>query len=253
MIPTDALFEPRGNNDPIARAFRITDLHEAELIGVEEATISIRWSGSASMQDGMSAPPARNSGLDEFLPVRELMTVHLVAVGKRRDPEAFAALFRFFAPRLKNYFLRLGTNPRQAEDLVQETLLRVWDRAVSFDPMRAHASTWIFTVARNLRLDVLRGERHPEPELDPNVIERPDDDPTADQLIETVERDDRIRAALAVLPAEQMEILQLSFFEDVPHAEIAERLQLPLGTVKSRIRRALQQIRGRLGKGMVGS
>jgi RNA polymerase sigma-70 factor, ECF subfamily len=205
------------------------------------------------MQDGMSAPSARNSGLDEFLPVRELMTVHLVAVGKRRDREAFATLFRFFGPRLKSYFMRLGTSPRKAEDLVQDTLLRVWDRAASFDPMRAHASTWIFTVARNLRLDALRGEHHPEPQLDPNVSEQADDDPTADQLIETVERDDRIRAALAVLPAEQMEILQLSFFEDVPHAEIARRLQLPLGTVKSRIRRALQRIRCRLEDDMVGS
>ena len=204
------------------------------------------------MQDGMSAPPARNSGLDEFLPVRELMTVHLVAVGKRRDREAFSALFRFFAPRLKGYFLRLGTNPRRAEDLVQETLLRVWDRAASFDPMRAHASTWIFTVARNLRLDALRAERHPEPEPETELADRADDDPTADQLIETVERDDQIRAALDVLPAEQMEILQLSFFEDVPHAEIARRLQLPVGTVKSRIRRALQRIRGRLEEYRVG-
>jgi RNA polymerase sigma-70 factor (ECF subfamily) len=205
------------------------------------------------MQDGMSAPPARNSGLDEFLPVRELMTVHLVAVGKRRDREAFAALFRFFAPRLKSYFMRLGTNPRQAEDLVQETLLRVWDRAALFDPMRAQASTWIFTVARNLRLDALRGERHPEPELEPNLNDQADDDPTADQLIETVERDDRIRAALAVLPAEHMEVLQLSFFEEVPHTEIAARLKLPLGTVKSRIRRALQRIRGTLENEGVGS
>ncbi len=194
----------------------------------------------------MSAPPARNSGLDEFLSVRELMTVHLVAVGKRRDREAFAALFRFFAPRLKTYFLRLGTPSRQAEDLVQETMLRIWDRAALYDPARAQASTWVFTVARNLRLDALRSERHPEPDSEELLAEIPDRSDGADMLMESLQREDRIRAAVAELPREQIEILQLSFFEDLAHAAIARRLNLPLGTVKSRIRRALQRLRGTL-------
>ncbi len=192
----------------------------------------------------MSAPPARNPGLDKYLPVRDLMTVHLVAVGRRRDREAFSALFRFFAPRLKSYFMRLGTHALQAEDLVQETMLRVWDRAQLYDPARAQASTWVFTVARNLRLDALRGERHPEPDSESVLAELADESVAADALLESVQRDDRVRAALATLPPEQMQILRLSFFEDVPHAEIARRLDLPLGTVKSRIRRALQRIRG---------
>ncbi|HXV22979.1 MAG TPA: sigma-70 family RNA polymerase sigma factor [Alphaproteobacteria bacterium] len=196
------------------------------------------------MQEGMSAPPARNSGLDEFLSVRELMTVHLVAVGKRRDREAFAALFRFFAPRLKSYFLRLGTPSRQAEDLVQETMLRIWDRAALYDPTRAQASTWVFTIARNLRLDALRGERHPEPESEEVIAAIPDQSDSADMLLESLQREDRVRAAMAELPREQIEILELSFFEDLAHGEIARRLNLPLGTVKSRIRRALQRLRG---------
>lgn len=198
------------------------------------------------MQEEAPAPPARNSGLDEFLSVRELMTVHLVAVGRRRDREAFAALFRFFAPRLKSYFLRLGSQPRQAEDLVQEAMLRVWERASLFDPGRAQASTWIFTVARNLRLDSLRGERHPEPESEALLAALPDQTDGADMLLESSRREDRVRAALASLPQEQIEILKLSFFEDVAHAEIAQRLGLPLGTVKSRIRRALARLRGEI-------
>jgi RNA polymerase sigma-70 factor, ECF subfamily len=196
------------------------------------------------MQEGMSAPPARNPGLDGFLPERELMTVHLVAVGRRRDREAFAALFRFFAPRLKSYFLRLGTQPRTAEDLVQETMLRIWDRAGLYDPARAQASTWVFTVARNLRLDSLRGERHPEPESEALLAGLADEGEDAEALLDSARREERVQMALASLPAEQIEILRLSFFEDVPHAEIARRLELPLGTVKSRIRRALRRLRG---------
>ena len=196
------------------------------------------------MQEGMSAPPARSPGLDGFLPERELMTVHLVAVGRRRDREAFAALFRFFAPRLKSYFLRLGTQPRTAEDLVQETMLRIWDRAGLYDPARAQASTWVFTVARNLRLDSLRGERHPEPESEALLAGLADEGEDAEALLDSARREERVQIALASLPAEQIEILRLSFFEDVPHAEIARRLKLPLGTVKSRIRRALRLLRG---------
>jgi RNA polymerase sigma-70 factor (ECF subfamily) len=198
------------------------------------------------MQEDRPAPAARGSGLDEFLPVRELMTVHLVAVGRRRDREAFSALFRYFAPRLKSYFLRLGTSPRQAEDLVQEAMLRVWERAALYDPARAQASTWIFTVARNLRLDALRGERRPEPESEALLADLADQAEPADLQLDSSRREERVRAALGSLPQEQLEILKLSFFEDVAHADIARRLGLPLGTVKSRIRRALGRLRGEI-------
>ncbi len=199
------------------------------------------------MQEEATAPPARNSVLDEFLSVRELMTVHLVAVGKRRDREAFAALFTFFAPRLKGYFLRLGCQSRQAEDLVQETMLRIWERAALYDPARAQASTWIFTVARNLRLDALRGEKHPEPDSEAVLAALPDGAEGADMRLDSARREERVRLAMAALPQEQIEILQLSFFEDLAHADIARRLDLPLGTVKSRIRRTLRRLRGELG------
>ena len=195
------------------------------------------------MQEDARASPSRKSGLAEYLPASQLMTVQLVAVGRRRDREAFAALFRFFAPRLKRYFLRIGCPARQAEDLVQETLMRVWDRADRYDPGRAQASTWIFTVARNLRLDSLRGERRPEPESEALLSALPDPSDGANLMLESHRREERVRAALAALPEDQLEILQLSFFEDVAHSDIAQRLGLPLGTVKSRIRRALQRLR----------
>jgi RNA polymerase sigma-70 factor, ECF subfamily len=195
------------------------------------------------MQEDARASPSRKSGLAEYLPASQLMTVQLVAVGRRRDREAFAALFRFFAPRLKSYFLRIGCPARQAEDLVQETMLRVWDRADRYDPGRAQASTWIFTVARNLRLDSLRGERHPEPDSEALLGALPDPSDGADLMLESHRREERVRAALAALPEEQLEILQLSFYGDVAHSDIAQRLGLPLGTVKSRIRRALQRLR----------
>jgi RNA polymerase sigma-70 factor, ECF subfamily len=195
------------------------------------------------MQEDAQASPSRKSGLDDYLPASQLMTVQLVAVGRRRDREAFAALFRFFAPRLKSYFLRIGCPARQAEDLVQETMSRVWARADSYDPGRAQASTWIFTVARNLRLDSLRGERHPEPESEALLSALPDPSDGADLMLESHRREERVRAAMAALPRDQLEILQLSFYEDVAHSDIAQRLGLPLGTVKSRIRRALKRLR----------
>ena len=197
-------------------------------------------------QEGGPAPATAGPGIEEFLPERERMTVLLVAVGARRDREAFAALFRFFAPRLKSYFLRLGTRPRTAEDLVQETMLRIWDRAGLFDPARAQASTWVFTVARNLRVDALRGERHPEPESEALLAGLADEGELPELILDGARREERVRRALAGLPAEQVEILQLSFFEELPHAEIARRMGLPLGTVKSRIRRALRRLRGLL-------
>ena len=157
------------------------------------------------------------------------------------DREAFAELFRHFAPRVKSYALRLGAPPAAAEELAQETLLSVWRKADRFDPARASASTWIFTIARNLRIDALRRERPlpaPEDDADPS--------PLADALLSGVQDDRRVRQALGALPPEQLQVIELSFFSDAPHSAIAESLGLPLGTVKSRLRLAMGRLRALL-------
>lgn len=159
-----------------------------------------------------------------------------------RDREAFAALFAHFAPRLKSYILRLGSSDSQAEELAQEAMVTVWRKADRYDPERAAASTWIFTIARNLRIDAFRRGNHPEldPE-DPALV--PDAPPAADAEVARKQDAERVRAALAELPEEQREVVRMSFFDDLTHTEISDALNIPLGTVKSRIRLAFARIR----------
>lgn len=165
----------------------------------------------------------------------------LCAVAEQ-DRQAFAAVFAHFAPRLKSYMLRLGSSDSQAEELAQEAMVTVWRKADRYDPERAAASTWIFTIARNLRIDRFRRNNHPEldPE-DPALV--PDAPPAADAVVERKQDAARVRAALAELPDEQREVVRLSFFDDKTHIEIAAQLDIPLGTVKSRIRLAFARIR----------
>ena len=168
------------------------------------------------------------------------------AIAAHADRTAFAALFGHFAPRVKSYMLRLGAEPSLAEELAQETLLAVWRKAAAFDPAKAAASTWIFTIARNLRIDTARRDRRgAEPAED--ASDAPDPEPTPDAILAASQSEDRIRAALLNLPPEQAEVVRLSFFSDKPHSEIAQELNLPLGTVKSRLRLAMGRLRDQLG------
>jgi len=170
----------------------------------------------------------------------------IVAIAERGDRDAFAALFSHFAPRVKSYLLRLGAAAELAEELAQETLLTVWRRAGAFDPGRAAASTWIFTIARNLRFDALRREKRPSMAGDPS------DAGTApalpDTLLAALQDEARIGRAIAELPPDQARVVRLAFFSDKAHSEIAGELGLPLGTVKSRLRLAMGRLRTRLGE-----
>ena len=162
------------------------------------------------------------------------------------DRTAFAELFGHFAPRLKSYMRRLGAADPVAEDLAQEAMFAVWRKASTFDPTRAGAATWIFTIARNLRIDTLRRERPTEalpPEDERAEIETA---PGAEAELITAERDRALRVALEVLPPEQAQLVQLAFYEDRPHREIERVLGIPLGTVKSRLRMAMQRLRAAL-------
>jgi RNA polymerase sigma-70 factor (ECF subfamily) len=169
----------------------------------------------------------------------------IVAIARSRDRARFGELFLFFAPRLKAFFIRLGVASGVAEDLAQEVMFTVWRKADYFDPERASAATWIFTVARNLRIDLKRREQKPAlTENDLDYLEEPD---PGEQTL-TLEREQRVRAAMQELPGDQAEVIRLSFFEDRPHAEIARSLDIPLGTVKSRIRLAMNRLRSLVGE-----
>ena len=163
------------------------------------------------------------------------------AVARDRDREAFAALFDHFAPRLKAYLVRAGATPAAADDFAQDAMLTVWRKAELFDPARARAATWIFTIARNRRIDALRREARPLPvpeiQLAAPEPDRPDD------LFQNRENESRVRTALRSLKPDQVEVIQMAFFQDLSHAEVAQTLSLPLGTVKSRIRNAMIKLR----------
>ncbi len=172
-------------------------------------------------------------------------SVWITTIASSQSRECFAQLFGRFAPRVKSYMLKLGARPELAEELAQETLLTVWRKAAYFDPSRASASTWIFTIARNLRIDAIRRERHPEDLIDEPEL-RPAETVRADDLMSAAEREDRLRGALKTLPKDQAEVVQLSFFHDKAHAEISTDLGVPLGTVKSRLRLAMVRLRAQL-------
>jgi RNA polymerase sigma factor (sigma-70 family) len=196
----------------------------------------------AGMRHRFFGPRAMNDEAKPAAPFNDL----LVLVGRARDRRAFEALFAHFAPRIKGYLLRLGAGGAIAEDLAQETMLVIWRKAQLFDATKASASTWIFTIARNLRIDALRRERRPD--FDPNDPALvPAEEPEADVLLMRDDDDSRLHEALRNLSPEQAQVVQMSFFADKPHSLIAAELGLPLGTVKSRLRLAMVRIRAALG------
>ena len=166
----------------------------------------------------------------------------IVAVARGADREAFTALFGHFAPRVKAYLVRTGSDDALADELAQETLLAVWRKAASFDPARASASTWVFTIARNLRVDRFRKQWR-DVAVGDDLPETADETAAPDETLSGEERGERVRQALRALPPDQVKVIELSFFEDAPHGEIAKALGIPLGTVKSRIRIAMAKLR----------
>ncbi|ANH07840.1 sigma-70 family RNA polymerase sigma factor [Shinella sp. HZN7] len=175
-------------------------------------------------------------------PTPEELVSLLQSVSRDRDRQAFALVFQHFGPRLKTFFLRWTLSAAVAEDLVQETMLTVWRKASYFDPARAGVATWIFAIARNIRIDHLRRRRVPS-SLPPDPEEIP---ASVEDHILGAQRDEQVRRALAALPAEQQTIIRLSYFTEKSQSEIAEALGIPLGTVKSRTRLAMNRLRALL-------
>lgn len=166
----------------------------------------------------------------------------ILRVARQQDRSAFADLFGHYGPRVKSYLVRLGANRATAEDLLQEVMLAVWRRADTYDPRQASVATWIFTIARNKRIDALRRERRPELDpSDPMLSPEPAPDPAEE--VDAGQWEIHIAAAIREMPREQAEMVRLAYFDDLSHSDIAEKLGLPLGTVKSRLRLALARLR----------
>ncbi|MCS0503288.1 sigma-70 family RNA polymerase sigma factor [Ancylobacter sp. GSK1Z-4-2] len=197
------------------------------------------------------APPARRGTVvthlmeDEAVPDGDELAGLIRKVAQDRDRQAYARLYSYFAPRVNAFLRRSGLPANTAQEVAQEAMLNVWRKASYFDPARAGASTWIFTIARNQRIDHLRRARvASSAEGEVPVEEEPA--PSGETLLLAAEREASVRAALKALSDEQALVVRLAFFGDKAHSEIARELGLPLGTVKSRVRLALGRLRALL-------
>ncbi|MEP2530385.1 sigma-70 family RNA polymerase sigma factor [Shimia sp.] len=167
----------------------------------------------------------------------------MIAVRDNRDRTAFAALFDHFAPRLKGFIMRSGTSAPQAEEIVQDVMLTIWRKAALFDPHRAQVSAWIYQIARNRQIDIIRKENRPMPE---ELKEEPGAEPDASQILGVQQEAGQLREALAALKPDQREMIEKAYLGELTHREISVQTGLPLGTIKSRIRLGLERLRHEL-------
>lgn len=165
-------------------------------------------------------------------------------VASSGDREAFRRLFEHFAPRIKGLMQKAGCSSDEAEEIAQGALIAVWRKAGQFDPATSGAAAWIFTIARNLRIDLFRSRARANRLRGVSELpDAPDPAEPADAVMSRVQDAARITSAIERLSAEQSMVVRLSFIEERPHPEIASLLGIPLGTVKSRIRLAMNRLR----------
>jgi RNA polymerase sigma factor (sigma-70 family) len=169
----------------------------------------------------------------------------IMRVRSHRDEAAFAALFNHFAPRIKGFLIKSGAPAPLAEECTQETMVTLWNKAHLFDPSRASAATWIFTIARNKKIDAFRRAARPEPE---DLSWGPEAQPDISDVLVLQEETQRLALALEALPQSQRDMVKRAFYGELSHAELAQETGLPLGTIKSRIRLAIERLRQTLSE-----
>lgn len=167
----------------------------------------------------------------------------LIVAVAQQDRAAYASLFGLFAPRVKAMLMRTGLDATAAEDIAQDCLLMVWRKAPMFNPAGASAPGWIYAIARNLRIDALRRQQRGQRLVTGMLREPSPDQKSQADVLADGDSDARVRMAMQALNPDQLRVVTLSFFEDRPHPEIAEALGIPLGTVKSRLRLAMNRLR----------
>ena len=206
-------------------------------IAIEEQTVLTRppLYGGRKMQS--SSPSKAPESNEEFVALVD-------RIRSDRDRAAFAELFRHFAPRVKAFLMKSGASESLAEECTQEVMATLWTKAHMFDPSRASVSTWVFTIARNRKIDALRRQRRPEPE---DLPWGPEAEPDQADVISLRQESEKLAEAIASLPEKQRDLIQRAYFCDLSHSEIAEQTGLPLGTIKSRIRLALERLRHAMG------
>jgi len=166
--------------------------------------------------------------------------VRIRAIAESQDQAAFAEVFRHFAPRVKGFLIKSGADESLAEECMQDVMATLWHKAHMFDPARASVATWVFTIARNRKIDLLRRYARPEPE---DLPWGPEAAPDQADVIALQEDSTRLADAIRQLPEKQRSLIERAYFGDLTHSEIAAETGLPLGTIKSRIRLALDRLR----------
>jgi len=164
----------------------------------------------------------------------------LLAVRDNKDTDAFAELFAHFGPRVKSFLMKSGASPDLAEECAQDVMVTLWRKAHMFDPGKASVSTWIFTIARNRRIDLLRKQRRVEPE---DLPWGPEAEPDQADVMALQQETEILGDAIKALPGKQRELIEKAYYGELTHSEIAAQTGLPLGTIKSRIRLALDRLR----------
>ncbi len=167
----------------------------------------------------------------------------MIAVRDYQDKAAFAKLFQHFAPRIKGFLMKSGTDAALAEECAQDVMATLWQKAHLYDASRASVATWVFTIARNRRIDAARKARRPEPE---ELPWGPEPEPDQAEVMEAAQETQRLAEALADLPEKQRALIERAYYGDLTHSEIAAETGLPLGTIKSRIRLALDRLRHKM-------
>lgn len=180
--------------------------------------------------DRTNGPGANN----QFADLVERIAIH-------EDKRAFTELFAHFGPRLKGFMIKRGLEPDAAEDLSQETMIRVWHKAGMYSGQKGSVATWIFTIARNLHIDAARRQKVVQ-FTDLADFDRECEDPVSDEQVIVQQETVLVAEAIGLLPADQRRIIEMAFMQEMSQTEIAETLGLPLGTVKSRMRLAYQKL-----------
>ena len=216
--------------------FSNLDTAAGEGVSRDEAALRIR-TANRSPKLGRRSGPLNDT---KDTPPRMQWVSHMTRIRDAQDKAAFAELFGHFAPRVKGFLMKSGADATLAEECAQEVMATVWLKAHMFDASRASVATWIFTVARNRRIDILRKERRPEPE---DLPWGPEAEPEQADAIALQQESEILGKALRDLPPAQRELIEKAYFGDLTHSEIAEQTGLPLGTIKSRIRLALDRLR----------
>src|SRR5215210_8230526 len=207
---------------------------------------SSRRGRSLGPSRGLRRGPMIRAGADGERQVREYdgrVEADAAAVARVADGDADALrqLYERYGRIVYGLTYRLTKDAQLAEEATQDTFVTLWRRAATYDPERAKVSTWLFVIARNRAIELIRSRtRVPEPHESIEIVGEADD--PAD-LVAIADEAERIARAIAELPESQLQAIRLAYFDGLSHGEIADRLGQPLGTVKSRIRLGLNRLR----------